>query len=81
MRKIPVPNDIRFDELQSYLAWKGYKNTGGKSSHYVYTYDQDGIKEVVNIVKPHGTSEGVKPKYIRIILDSIERIELLKSTN
>ncbi len=69
-----IPNDISFSELNTYLINKGYVHTAGNPPHYVFTYDQNGIKEIINLAAPHGTSDGVKPIYIRKILESIDRL-------
>jgi predicted RNA binding protein YcfA (HicA-like mRNA interferase family) len=75
IRQKPTPNDIRFNELVKFMDYYGFElrpSSGG--SHRVFCHPQyDGI---VSVVKPHGTSDGVKRAYIRKALEAVDELNM-----
>jgi predicted RNA binding protein YcfA (HicA-like mRNA interferase family) len=74
IRRIPVPNDITFEEFDAFLVRRGFIRTRQKGSHVAYTYVGKGGPEVIAFSKPHHTSSGILGPYIRKVLETIDRI-------
>lgn len=77
IRQKPTPNDIRFDELETFLNSYGFESkpkSGG--SHRAFCHPQ--YEGIITVAVPHGTSDGVKRAYIRNALSAVDEVSAQK---
>lgn len=72
----PIPADIRFGELKSFLEAYGFTaKSGNDDAHYSFSMIRNDVFYSVQVAKPHNSGDGVKRAYIRNIIQTIEKIE------